>query len=114
MNTSLELFKSYSKETINSIDNFKSVNFISCKLSCGEVIETKHSCVELKLKGIHHEFNAYLNLIPGTNDFNCYELINAAKQTGCLNDAEFTSLEIMINEDDFSNDFRINIDLSYT
>ncbi|MFN8266111.1 MAG: hypothetical protein U0T11_08570 [Chitinophagaceae bacterium] len=65
--------------------------------------------IAVKLSGDGGVFTAHLNHIPGTNGFQCLDLLEAAAQIPNLQESLFDQLELSISPGYYKEHFKIDI-----
>jgi hypothetical protein len=66
--------------------------------------------LELKLKNESQVVNLRMNLIPSTNHYDCFDLLESADQIPALKNVGFNLLEISIPENQYEGEFKVIIE----
>ena len=95
---------------INHDNGFKKLNLISATINKVEEFKVV-PFVELILSNDKAMFTSYSNLVPGTNNLNCFDLLLTAINNPSLLNEKFHTLKCLVP--DHINDAGVVIDLEF-
>lgn len=67
-------------------------------------------CIALRLRNDTQAFNLRMNLVPSSNRFDCFDVLEAASQVPPLNSVSFNLLEIAIPEHQYEGGFVVTME----
>ncbi|MBM3455938.1 MAG: hypothetical protein FJX80_12455 [Bacteroidetes bacterium] len=92
---------------------FKSVKLIAAEQNTGSSIEDVVPFIELTLLGPNCKFSFHANRIPGSTQFNCFDLLTTAKETNESPLLSFNELLIICNKDFYRDKFKIQLKIEH-
>lgn len=105
------LTKRESKFTINNATPFKNLQIKSATSVEGTFNTDEAQYILLKLRNDTQVFNSRTNIIPNTNQFNCFDLLETAAQIPALWNVSFHTLEIEIPVHQYQREFTVTMEV---
>jgi len=109
----LQLNENESSTSIKSEKPFNSVKLIAAELTTGSSIQDVDPFIELTLLGPNCKFSFHANRIPGSTQFNCFDLLTTAKETIESPLVLFNELMINCNKNFYNGRFEIQMQVDY-
>ena len=109
----LQLNENESSTSIRAEKPFNSVKLIAAEQTSGTSIQDVEPLIELTLLGPACKFSFYSNRIPGSTQFNCFDLLNTVKDTTDSRMVSFNELLIKCNKGFYQGNFKILIKVEY-
>jgi len=109
----LQLDENEYSTTIKSEKPFNSVKLITAELTTGSSFQDVESFIELTLRGPNCKFSFHANRIPGSTQFNCFDLLTTVKDTIESQMVSFDELLIKCNKDFYEGNFKILVKVEY-
>ena len=109
----LQLFENECSTSIRAEKSFKSVRLIAAEQTTGSSIQDVVPFIELTLLGPNCKFSFHANRIPGSTQFNCFDLLTTVKDTIESQMVSFNELLIKCNKNFYQGNFKILIKVEY-
>jgi hypothetical protein len=94
---------------INQNAGFKKLNLISAIIKKVEDMKVIPS-IELILSNNNAIFTSYSNLVPGTNNLNCFDLLLTATNNSALSNQTFHTLKCLLPDNIYDADLVIDME----
>lgn len=107
MNTTFVLTPEIKAISLRAKDTFKHLELTNALIIQGQTNPESIPYIEFTLLGDGIKFTACANLIPGSNEFNSFDLLEAAKQALAQDVQVFERVEIRVFDEHYKNDYRI-------
>lgn len=107
MNTTFVLTPEIKAISRRAKDTFKHLELTNARIIQGQTNPESIPYIEFILLGDGIKFTACANLIPGSNVFNGFDLLEAAKQALAQDVQVFERVEIRAFDEHYKNDYRI-------
>ena len=107
MNTPFVLAPEIKVISLRAKNTFRHLRLVLAGLKQGQVYPESTPCIEFTLLGERMKFTAYANRIPGSNVFNCFDLLEAAKEAMGEHDQLFDRVEIRALDKHYEGAYRI-------
>lgn len=111
MSTSFVLAPEIQSVTIRSKKTFQQLVLVRAELTAGEATVGSIPYIEFTLLGEGVTFTAHANRIPGTDRFNCFDLMEAVKQAAVSENYTFDRIVLQAHEAHYSGTYRIEGEL---
>lgn len=92
---------------------FKSVKLVAADQTIGSTMLDVEPFIELTLLGPNCKFSFHANRIPGSTQFNCFDLLTTAKETIESPLVLFNELMINCNKNFYHGRFEIQLQVDY-
>jgi len=109
----LQLNENESSTSIRAEKPFNSVKLIAAEQTTGSSIQDVEPFIELTLLGPNCKFSFHANRIPGSTQFNCFDLLTTVKDTIESQMISFDELLIKCNKDFYEGNFKILVKVEY-
>jgi len=109
----LQLNENESSTSIRAEKPFNSVKLIAAEQTTGSSIQDVVPFIELTLLGPNCKFSFHANRIPGSTQFNCFDLLTTVKDTIESQMVSFNELLINCNKNFYQGNFKILIKVEY-
>ncbi|MBM3454530.1 MAG: hypothetical protein FJX80_05210 [Bacteroidetes bacterium] len=109
----LQLNENESSTSIRAEKPFNSVKLIAAEQTTGTSIQDVEPFIELTLLGPNCKFSFHANRIPGSTQFNCFDLLTTVKDTTDSQIVSFDELLIKCNKDFYEGNFKILVKVDY-
>jgi hypothetical protein len=107
----LQLNENEYSTSIRAGKPFNSVKLIAAEQTTGSSIQDVEPFIELTLLGPNCKFSFHANRIPGSTQFNCFDLLTIANETIAGPSVSFNELFISCNKNFYQNSFDILIEV---
>ena len=94
---------------LNRISGFKKLQLIAAKINKGKW-EKDVPQIEMLLSNDSTQFTSYSNLIPGTRNLNCFDILTTSANIPALSNETFHTLKCMLPADVFDTEFEIEME----
>jgi len=109
----LQLDENEYSTAIKAEKPFTSVKLIAAEQTTGNSIQDVEPFIELTLLGPNCKFSFHANRIPGSTQFNCFDLLTTVKDTIESQIVSFDELLINCNKDFYEGNFKILVKVEY-
>jgi len=107
MNTPFVLTPEIKVISLRAKDTFQHLELTNARIVQGQAHPESTPHIEFTLLGDGIKFTAYANLIPDVNEFNCFDLLDAAKQAMGQHEQVFERVEIRAFDTHYKGEYRI-------
>lgn len=107
----ITLSKDNPTHIVNAVNAFTEIKAINASLLNGEYDPEIRPFIKLRLFNSSTVFTLNMNLIPGSNKFNCYDILQAVSQVKNLENASFNMLTIEVPHNTFLTNFSIQLQI---
>ncbi|MFM7671797.1 MAG: hypothetical protein ACKO6Q_04315 [Bacteroidota bacterium] len=97
--------------SLRAKEYFRQLKLINLQLTEGELAAGSTASIEFTLLGDEVKFTCYSNGIPGSDRFNCFDLLEAAKQAMGAQNQLFERVEIRAVDEHYVGAYRIEGEL---
>ena len=94
---------------IKRIAGFKKLQLMAARINKGEW-ENHVPSIEMKLSNDSTQFSSYSNLIPGTCNLNCFDVLAASANIPALSNETFHTLKCMLPGHVFDTEYEIEME----
>ncbi len=94
---------------ITRVAGFKKLQLMAVRINKGEW-ENHIPSMEMKLSNDSTQLSSYSNLIPGTCNLNCFDILSTSAHIPALSNETFHTLKCMLPADVFDTEFEIEME----
>lgn len=97
--------------SLRAKESFRQLKLINLQLAEGEIAAGSTPSIEFTLLGDEVKFTCFSNIMPGYDKFNCFDLLEAAKQAMGTQKQLFERVEIRAVDEEYVVAYRIEGEL---
>lgn len=107
----IQLYKDQPTVTVNAVNAFTKIKAVHASLIHGTYDPQTTPFINLRLLNDFKVITFHMNLIPGSNNFYCYDVLQTAKQVQNLRNVSFNKLIIEVTPKLFLAEYSIRLQI---
>ncbi len=107
----IHLYRHQPSVTVNAVNAFTRIKAVHARLIDGTCDPQTTPFINLRLLNDFNVITFHMNLIPGSNNFYCYDVLQAANQVQPLKNVSFNKLIIEVTPKIFVAEYSIRLQI---